>query len=319
MASHVLVLGLGSIGLRHARNLRRLGAEVLGFDPSHISRAKASAEGIAIASAREEALRTSRAVIIATPSQYHYADLSESVNAGKPVFVEKPLAHTLKGLREIMTSATAPVFPALILRHDSAVQAARAFISALGPQTDIGGLVSCESYLPNWRPDADYKAGYAADPVSGGVIFDHIHEIDLGWHLLGPMQFRAASAMVGTKLGLKSDERAEMDFDHARGQLRIVVDYASPGRNRRETALQGAWGRLKLDIVRRRLTIWDSADVLVRDDVMPGAFEEDYLDQMKLFLDVAAGKAKPICSVTEALDVLALALAARKACHLPTA
>jgi len=319
MDAYVLVLGLGSIGLRHARNLRHLGAAVVGFDPAPQRQGVARAEGIVVAQDRASALNDARAIVIATPSQLHLDDLSDAVDSCKPVFVEKPIATTLRGVSEMIARARAPIFPALILRHDPTVQAARDFLGSLDAATNIDGLVLCESYLPDWRPGTDYKSGYAADPVSGGVLFDHIHEIDLGWHLLGPLELRNATMNTADTLGLASEGSADLDFDHCSGQVKVSVSYAAPGINRRETLLQGPWGQLKLDIVRRRLSIWDPAGRKISDRVMADDYQQDYIEQMKLFLEVVVGRAKPSCTVTEALDVLKLVLAARKACNLPMA
>jgi predicted dehydrogenase len=319
IGAYVLVLGLGSIGLRHARNLRHLGVEVVGFDPALQRQELARAEGIALTRDRAGALNSASAVVIATPSQCHFDDLLDAVQSGKPAFVEKPIATTLRGVPELIATAKAPIFPALILRHDPTVQAAREFLRSLGASTNVDGVVRCTSYLPDWRPGTNYKTGYAADPVSGGVIFDHIHEIDLSWHLLGPLKLVKATANIADTLGLVSEGSAELDFDHRSGQVRVEVDYGAPGNSRRETLLKGPWGCLMLDVIQRRLLIWGPTGQRISDRQFFGDYLEDYIDQMKQFLDVVAGKAEPSCTVAEALDVLKLVVAARKACHLPMA
>ena len=51
------------------------------------------------------------AVLIGTPDEFHYQDLSDSINAGKHTFVEKPLAVNSDEVKELPTlfaDATSP-------------------------------------------------------------------------------------------------------------------------------------------------------------------------------------------------------------------
>ena len=72
---HLLVIGLGSAGKRHARNLRALGCTVSGFDPRADRQQEAAAEG-PLASTfgnLEEALKTTAfdGFVIASPPAFH--------------------------------------------------------------------------------------------------------------------------------------------------------------------------------------------------------------------------------------------------------
>lgn len=64
MTDGVGMIGLGEMGLPMARNLRRRGFDVLGFDPSEAAKARAREEGIRLCgSVREVAAGSTRAVI----------------------------------------------------------------------------------------------------------------------------------------------------------------------------------------------------------------------------------------------------------------
>jgi predicted dehydrogenase len=100
-----LVLGCGSIGARHARNLASLDVEVIVSDPA-ADRARAVALELgALIAERNEA--SADIAIVATPTVQHPADLEWCLARGMHTFVEKPLAATRDGLARAVASAGA--------------------------------------------------------------------------------------------------------------------------------------------------------------------------------------------------------------------
>ena len=99
-----LVVGGGSIGQRHLRNLKTLGAQSLGLVETDVSRRQAVADELSVVgfSRLQDGLDWApNLVIVATPTHLHAEQTLEVVRAGFPVFVEKPLSHTEAGLSEI--------------------------------------------------------------------------------------------------------------------------------------------------------------------------------------------------------------------------
>lgn len=97
-ACNVAVLGCGYWGKNLVRNFHQLGALALVCDPSEQGRAKARelAPEAEVTADFERALarRDIDAVAIATPAETHHALAIRAMEAGKDVFVEKPLALT---------------------------------------------------------------------------------------------------------------------------------------------------------------------------------------------------------------------------------
>jgi predicted dehydrogenase len=93
---HVALLGCGYWGKNLARNLHELGALQLVCDPAESGRTAAAenAPGVSISSEFNDALKSFDidAVVIATPAETHFELAAATLNAGKDVFVEKPLA-----------------------------------------------------------------------------------------------------------------------------------------------------------------------------------------------------------------------------------
>ena len=89
-----LVVGVGSIGTRHCRNLAALGHEVSAWDADAGRLAQAvAAPGIAAAPSLEAGLGAGpAAVLVCTPPASHVAVARRALEADAHVFVEKPNA-----------------------------------------------------------------------------------------------------------------------------------------------------------------------------------------------------------------------------------
>ena len=316
----VAVLGLGSIGLRHARNLLALSATVTGFDPEPERRALLAAAGGTSVASRDAALDDVAAAVIASPNACHLDDLAAGLDAGCHVMVEKPLAHTADGLERLLALAqerSLTVFVAHNLRVHPCVRAAKVALDDGVLGDVLWSRMIASSYLPHWRPAQDYRAGYTADPRTGGAMFDFIHEFDLAAYLLGPFETVAAAARRSGTLEIDAEDCADAILRHERGVLtNLHLDYVTRP-SCRVTEVAGTAGVIRLDIAERRLWRFNTAGEAVEDRSFGGEQADDYVTEMKSFLACLAGEAKPSCDGWEAFAVLQQVLKARALAGLP--
>lgn len=278
------------------------------------------AEGGAAFTARDEAFTGCVAAVVASPSGHHRDDLAAVIGAGLHAFVEKPLSHAATGVDRILAQATARrlhVFAGLMLRWHPCVERARAELA----QASLGSLLWARatygSWLPGWRPQTDYRAGYAADPATGGVLFDLIHEFDLLHHLLGAPAVAAAVARRSGQLELQSEDIAEVILRHPGGLLSSLhVDYVTRPAVR-TVEIAGTEGQLLIDLNARRLVHRGRDGGIVADRTMPGTYADDYVAEMRDFIGCLEGRLTPRCGGAEALQVLETVIAARRQCGLP--
>ena len=104
-----LVVGCGSIGRRHARNLKSLGVQRLGFcdtNPETLKQCREEVNG-EIFSDYEEALQKFQPdiVLICTPPVYHVEQALAALRARAHVFIEKPLSHESSGIQALIAEA----------------------------------------------------------------------------------------------------------------------------------------------------------------------------------------------------------------------
>ncbi len=315
------VLGLGSIGMRHAGNLIAAGVDVRGFDPSPARRAVLSEKGGTAFDNADDAMEDMQGVVIATPSGGHLNDLAAAVAAGKHVFIEKPLAHVTEGVEEILCAAEQKgliVFAGLNMRFHPAVAGAKALLDqdALGDL--LWGRLLAASYLPDWRPDQDYRRGYAADAETGGALFDFIHEFDLAVHLLGPAVTCAAQARRTGQLEMDSEDCADVMLAHENGaRSTLHVDYVTRPRQRL-VEIGGSGGVLRLDLEAGRLVAMDTNGGVIEDRTCAPDTNIMYVDEMANFLGCIINDSAPACNGRDALDVLRLVVEARRLAGLPS-
>ena len=325
-APRLAILGLGSIGRRHARNFAELGCQIVGFDPCFASNEPVP-EGVStITSDRSQAIETADAVVIATPNEAHLSDLQSCIDAGRSAFVEKPIGHdptVLDGLINAAQAKALVIFPAMNLRFLPVTDLLRNALEEREIGRPVWARFHLSSYLPDWRPGQDYRQGYAADPKTGGVLFDVIHEFDLAWHLLGPARLVTASAGRDPSLEIPSEHLADVVLRHDAGPISTVhVDYLGRPPSRC-LEIQGTEGRLWADLITGTVRLYEPSTPEFVERLAEGAFASSYVNEAAAFLrlltalhDDSIGS-NPSAAIKEAADVLRLVSEIRKACSLP--
>ena len=191
----VLVSGFGSIGQRHVRILREMGQKVHVF-----SRRKLQEEEYyqnleaALSEVHPEY------VVIANETSEHESTLKTALSFEIPkILVEKPLFST--SIENLPENPKSQVCVAYNLRFHPLLQH---LFSEIKEQSIISVQVYVGQYLPDWRPQQDYRKSYSVSRAQGGgVLRDLSHELDyINW-LFGPWQ--AISALGGHYSSLAGD------------------------------------------------------------------------------------------------------------------
>lgn len=193
---NVLVIGMGSIGQRHARILREDGHRV-----GAVSRRPDSWDpAYPTVAAALDAMGPVGYVVVATETSDHGNALDQLARADYRglVLVEKPLFSSARPLPENRFEG---LFVGYNLRFHSLVRQFRAIA--------MDGGVACATlyagqHLAQWRKGTDYRDGYSARrALGGGVLRDLSHELDYALWALG--DWRRVAALGGRVGGLEID------------------------------------------------------------------------------------------------------------------
>jgi predicted dehydrogenase len=134
------------------------------------------------------------AIYVATPPSSHEEYALAAIKAGKPVYVEKPMANSYAAARTLAEAAAAKNIP-LVVAHYRRQQPLFKKIKQLIDDKIIGTPLLARLELskpPLTKEDlADPKIAWRVNPaVAGGGLFHDLspHQLDLMYHFFGPVK-----------------------------------------------------------------------------------------------------------------------------------
>jgi predicted dehydrogenase len=307
----VLVLGAGSAGSRHARLLAAAGAAVTIADPDAD---RAAATGLPTVAFDIDHLGSPDGIVVASPSVAHAEQAHAALATGARVLVEKPLAASSEGLDALVAAAGDRVMVGYNLRLHVPLERVAALVHD-GRAGDISSYrLWFGSWLPDWRPDVDYRATYSAQrALGGGVLLDAIHELDVLLWLAGDDRFSVLGAVVDRlgPLEIDVEDTVKALLRHATGAVaEVELDYLSR-RYRRGVEVIGDKATIRLDWARQVVEIEDNEALLSEPATIPVL--ESYQRQADRFLAFIAGEAPAPVDAAEGARSVALADAIRRA------
>lgn len=316
--SKVLVIGLGSVGLRHIRSL----SDMRQPNVIRLTR-KGPGETIPGLSTKivhswEAALaEVPQFAIIANPTAYHLETASRLAHSGIPFIIEKPVSDKIEGLSQLQNTVRTKKLPVMVgfqLRHHPGYLKFIDLIDsgAIGRPMNLQGSVG--QYLPEWRPGVDYRCIYSAErDMGGGVIFDLCHEIDIAIAAMGPVSRVHCVSGRYSDLEIDSEDVAEIILEHQSHKVsHIHLNYLEP-KYCWTTSVLGTHGKVTWDYGKGFVSL------VCREGISeswqdPVGFERNDLfhSQMQQWLDVLAGRGAPAVDLDAGVAVTKVAIAAHE-------
>lgn len=318
----IIVVGAGSIGQRHLRNLLALGHDVVAvFEPGDARRDEvrrvAPARCLVTGDERAVFERDADAAVICSPTHCHLDQALAAVRRGWHVFVEKPLSHTLAGIDALVDEAARGRRAVLVgcnLRFLPSLQLVRRLVEDGRIGRPLSARAHCGYYLPYWRPATDYRDGYGArQATGGGIILDSIHEFDyLTWLLGVPREVFAYAGKVST-LEIDTEDTADvlMRFDYGT-VANVHLDYLQRT-YRRSCDLIGEDGVIAWDYISQAVTVYGKEDrrTEVFQESINAERNQMFVDEMHHFARCVQEGEPPVLDAAGARVVLEVALAAK--------
>ncbi len=244
----VFIAGCGSIGRRHAGVLKGMGVHsLILFDPRReVAYALAKELNASVADSFEDGISMGcHAVYVLSPTALHVKQAAAAIEKGKPVFIEKPLSHSMEGVEELralqrQTGRIAAV--GFCFRFHPGIRRAKAIVDS----GEIGRVVSIRAlmgeHFPDMRPD--YLSTYC---VKYSGAFELIHDLDLALWFAGKPMLRSESYWGSfASLGFESPDTAEIILDFGDSLASVHLDFFQSPR-RRQFEVMGTEGTVTVE------------------------------------------------------------------------
>ena len=226
------IIGLGSIATRHLQNIVEvLGAKGCTYSIDGIR----SGKGAVIDSTIQLLIAKSYysfeqvpcdydVLFITNPTSLHYSTIKKYVSKTKHMFIEKPVFDSTElSWQELNLNPKSIYYVACPLRYTQVIQ-------HLKSQCNLSDVYSVRaissSYLPEWRPNQNYRKSYSAHKeLGGGVSIDLIHEWDYLSYLFGyPEQIENFSGTF-SNLEINSDDLSIYIAKYPTLTVEVHLDY----------------------------------------------------------------------------------------------
>jgi len=314
----VLVVGGGSIGQRHTMNLRALGVSKLSVsDPVHERRvALESQYAVTTYALFEEALKAEHpsAVLICTPPHLHVELAIRAVESGAHVFIEKPLSNSMDEIDRLIKASESRnriIQVGYNWRFDDGLRKIKTLLDARAIGRVLWARAETGQYLPDWRPQLDYRQNYTARrAMGGGIILDGSHEIDYIRWLLGEVTHVYCQAGTVSDLEVDVEDTASLILTFESGIVgEVHLDFVQRARAR-NCKIVGTEGSIVWDHIDGSLVVFSAGDSSWERLELAPTPNAQYLAEIDDFMNCVNENREPLVGLDTGIRVLEIALAA---------
>lgn len=331
----ILMIGLGSIGQRHLRNIKRvLGdeAQIIAYRVRGLQRTfsdtmqireNVSLEeefGITSYPTLEEALlQKPEIAFITNPTNLHIACATDCVKAGCHIFLEKPISDDMTGIDELK-KAVAESGVKVFVGYQNRLHPGICEVKKTLEDGELGRILSVEAVvgerLTTMHTYEDYKETYMArKDMGGGVVTNQlVHEMDYLYYLFGkPLSVYAFGGTQGD-LSIDVEDNCDgiftLDYQGNKLGARVHADfYQSPPS--RYIKVVGEKGQILADLIRNAVTktVLDDTQTIEYPDF---SRNDMFIEELKLFLSCIRDNTQEAISLEDGIVSLKMALAIKE-------
>jgi predicted dehydrogenase len=313
----ILIVGVGSIGLRHLRCFQGTGRATLSFCEVNPALREQVAKEHKIERHfpdLESALADRYdGAVIATPANLHIPMAIRLAEAGVHLLLEKPLSTSLDGidkLQEILKQRKIKSSVAYVMRCNPILRAMKDAIASgrFGRPVEIVSVSG--QHFPTFRP-AYRQIYYNNRKTGGGAIQDALtHVLNASEWLVGPIKRIAVDASHQILDGVDVEDTVHVMTRHGDTLGSYSLNqYQAPSEMTITVICEKGTVRFEGHLCRWRWML-KSGDDWTDEQFDPIERDTFFVNQANAFLDLLEDKAEPVCTLAEGLQTLKVNLAA---------
>jgi len=301
----VLIVGLGSIATKHINAIRQLDKDACIYALRRTTGAEEKERVTNLYSVDEAKAIGFDFIIISNPTSEHKRTIDALLTLNCPLFIEKPVSNTIE-MQDTITEIerlNILTYIACNLRFLDSLRYVKEEITK--KQKRINEVnVYCGSYLPEWRPNVDFRTSYSSQKdMGGGVQFDLIHELDYVYWLFGQPKNVKKTLRSVSSLNIDAIDYANYCLEYDDFSVGITMNYYRRDYKRTMEILfdDSTWliDLKQNKIVAGEAEVFNSAQQII----------DTYIEQMKYFYHLVQIDAKSsFNSIEEAVEVLKIGI-----------
>lgn len=328
----ILMIGLGSIGQRHLRNIRRLygdETEILAyrvrgskttFSDSMQIRENVDVEkeyNITSYTLLSEALAQKPDIaFICNVTKAHIPCALEAARTGCHLFIEKPLSDSFSGVDELVRIAeekNVKIFVGFQNRYNPALLKLKEYLV----NGVIGNIISVHvqvgERLSTMHSYEDFRTTYMArSDLGGGLILNQmIHEIDyLRFLFSDPESLYAAGNMLSENLNIDVDDCCDVIMKYDNFNVALHGDFYQYPPSREITVI-GTEGKINADIINNKVMLFKN-DTVHTDEFKDFRRNDMFAAELKSFISCIENNNEPEIGIEAGIGSLKIASAIKR-------
>ena len=332
----ILIVGLGAIGQRHLRNLRRLlgdQVELLAARSRGLTHVLSdaltleAADGLcekygvrSFATLDEALIHEPDVAFVCSPTSLHIETSLTLARAGCHLFIEKPLAHEYSRVEQLLDIVERQGLVATVgyqFRFHPCLTTAYDLLRSGAVGRVLAVRAEAGEYLPGWHSYEDYRGTYAGRrDLGGGVLLTQIHEMDYLYWFFGPPQtvFTLGGHLSSLDIDAEDVASTLMQFerDGRRFPVHVHQDYVQQPPSRR-CEIVGDAGKLEIDLLRHTIKLYGASGRLLQShEFADFQRAQMFIDETRHFLSCVERHEAPVVTLRDGAQSLRMALAAKE-------
>ena len=316
--NRILVVGYGSIGKRHVKNLlNHTDSQIIIYTKRQDLDFKT--KHVIVSNSLEYCLSQNPNIgFICNETAKHVPVSIKLAKAGMDLFIDKPLSHSMKGISTLNKTVKEKKLVTQMgcqLRFHVCIKKIRQLLA----QKKIGKIISVQaengSYLPDWHPYEDYRKGYAAKKnLGGGVVLTQIHDIDyLYWFFGNPKSvFSINGKFSELSISVEDYSASLLQFKN-KITVELHQDFFQ-GPEYRGCKLKGTNGVISWNSINNEIKFYNNRTKKWKIIMKLKNFEKNqmYIDEIKHFLKCVKNRRKTINNLDDGINTMNIAIAIKK-------
>jgi predicted dehydrogenase len=303
---NILVVGLGSIAFKHIDVIKKIDISA----NIYAIRSNPQSEniiGITNLFELESCDIKFDFAIISNPTHLHFKYIDFLMKKEVNLFIEKPPVSTLENIELLVNNLTEFKiinYVACNLRFHPCIQFLK---NILDQNNKIINEVNiyCGSYLPDWRPNKNFREIYSSKhEMGGGVHLDLFHELDFTTWIFGfPLKNRSIFRNASS-LKIDAFDYANYILEYESFTANIILNYyrKDPKRIVEVVFENETW---TIDLIKNKI-IDHNANILFENTCF--IISDTYYYQMKYFINMLNSNIQPMNDLQESYKILKICL-----------